>query len=625
MFDSTRLPFIKEKFESAETNLRLLQERIPKSAFIDGKERNAEEEQKLSVEEVGKLRKNMQGLLEKIQALDSREKLRALSIEKKIDLIIAIDTCLKATKTYVENLEIQQYTAKLERFVQVIRESVDDIYSEFTLLLPNISYEVELITRHFANPYNAERTIVPLLQEILTALKKHQISFNEFLNGYSANGKEHQGYLALRVVDDVFSKYQHFENLQEEYVDINAEVYNFCKTLEMYMLSQKGNPDFASLFDRFDEINKRSSGKTEKNIRKMSDIFSIVSEFQKILHKIGAKSSYLAEYAKAQESFKKIQELQKKLVRYDMERIQNVLKSVREGFQEEASLQKFTSIEEEITAALKEKSISFEKLSTVLDQLQQKNLDVMVTEKDAADLVIEITEEREKKYGKDNLMRYNVMVEEVDFWMNGDDKQEMLGKLSLLGKGVLAGEEVNMKRLKMIYNEIEHRIRKNYVPLIGNIGKVIGALEKLMVQSREQARLDERTMEVDVWKEQYVPRVTEAKKRILLLKSGNPAICSVNISMFPFLRQALRDMCQVLYELSMKLYSNYESVDARSIAYMTELLSLFRQYHDILSLWFAFSTFMKLNTISSLAAIEEKVKRLPSDKQLLAEIEKVER
>ncbi len=84
-------------------------------------------------------------------------------------------------------------------------------------------------------------------------------------------------------------------------------------------------------------------------------------------------------------------------------------------------------------------------------------------------------------------------------------------------------------------------------------------------------------------------------------------------------------MCHILYELSMKLYSNYESVDARSINYMIELLSLFRDYHDILSLWFSLSTFLKLGNISSLAAIEEKIKRLPSNKQLLEEVEKVER
>ncbi len=498
MFDPTRIALIKEKFETAETNLRLLKERIAKSSFTETSERSAEEEQKQSIEEVAKLQEKVKGLFGKIEEFDNREKLRALSLEKKIELIGRIDSTLKEAKSYVEKLVYTQYTAKLERYSQVIAESVESIYTEFTLLLPNISYEIELITRHFTNPYNAERSNVPELKERVNSLKKHQITFDEFLFGYQANSKKYPGYCELRTVDNIFSKYQYFENLQEEYTDINAEVYTFCKTLEMHMLSQKGNPEFTVLFEKFDDINKRSSGKTDKNIKKMSDIFSVTHDFQRILNAIGDKSSYLAEYNKAQTAFKKIQEEQNKLIHYNIKKVMGVIQEAKEKLTEEASKNKFASLEEELTKRLDEKTISFEKLEEVLEQLSHHNFDVVITDKDAADLVLKVTAEREQKYGKENLMRFNVMVEEVDFWMKGRDKQEMLEKLSLIGSGVEEGKDINMNRLKMVYNEVEHRIRKNYDPLITNIGKVIGALEKAMASQREQTRLDERVMEIGV-------------------------------------------------------------------------------------------------------------------------------
>ncbi len=114
----------------------------------------------------------------------------------------------------------------------------------------------------------------------------------------------------------------------------------------------------------------------------------------------------------------------------------------------------------------------------------------------------------------------------------------------------------------------------------------------------------------------------KVKRNLAVLASNHESLKS-NINKFPFLKGTLEDLCQLLYDTSMQLFITYEMADQRSILNMTNILSIYNEFHDVKSIWQAFSHYFQQNNISNFYANETKTIRLTQNFLCKTEFDKL--
>tara|TARA_B100000959_G_scaffold107648_1_gene113418 strand:+ start:3055 stop:3423 length:369 start_codon:yes stop_codon:yes gene_type:complete len=114
----------------------------------------------------------------------------------------------------------------------------------------------------------------------------------------------------------------------------------------------------------------------------------------------------------------------------------------------------------------------------------------------------------------------------------------------------------------------------------------------------------------------------KVKRNLAVLGSDHESL-KENINKFPFLKGALEDLCQLLYDNSMKLFITYGMADQRSILNMTNILSVYNEFHDAKSVWHAFSQYFHSNNIPNFYANETKIIRLTQNLLCKTEFDKL--
>jgi hypothetical protein len=125
----------------------------------------------------------------------------------------------------------------------------------------------------------------------------------------------------------------------------------------------------------------------------------------------------------------------------------------------------------------------------------------------------------------------------------------------------------------------------------------------------------------EVW-EEINPRLEISKKCLLVLASENPSL-KKHVNKFPFIKISTEELCQLLYDLSMQLFVMYPGVDGKSVSNMTDILSVYNEFHDPSSLWAAFSHYFKKNTISNLVINEKLMIHLSQNTHCKVELRKL--
>ncbi|MDP6626096.1 MAG: hypothetical protein QGG87_06590, partial [Nitrospinota bacterium] len=92
---------------------------------------------------------------------------------------------------------------------------------------------------------------------------------------------------------------------------------------------------------------------------------------------------------------------------------------------------------------------------------------------------------------------------------------------------------------------------------------------------------------------------------------------------FPFLKGALEDLCQLLYDTAMQLFITYDLADQRSVLNMTNILSVYNEFHEVKSLWSAFSIYFNQKTIANFYSNETKMIRMTQNFLCKTEFDKL--
>ncbi len=67
-------------------------------------------------------------------------------------------------------------------------------------------------------------------------------------------------------------------------------------------------------------------------------------------------------------------------------------------------------------------------------------------QKEAEDITIEITPHHEQKFGRKNLERINIIIQEIDFWYPIENKQLLFQDLSLVTRKFEHAEQIDEER-----------------------------------------------------------------------------------------------------------------------------------------------------------------------------------
>ena len=92
----------------------------------------------------------------------------------------------------------------------------------------------------------------------------------------------------------------------------------------------------------------------------------------------------------------------------------------------------------------------FYRTVVIFNKLLIKDFNIVVQEKDADDITITITPHHEKKYGRDILVRINLIIHEVDFWYPPEEKQLLFQDISKSTEKIQADEPLDKNVFKGI-------------------------------------------------------------------------------------------------------------------------------------------------------------------------------
>ena len=619
MINPFRLSYLKEAIDFLQRQLELMINWVPKCKLAL-EEESDQQRARESITSLLKSDKEMvSGIYDKVKEFNTQELLEKLPIVEQVTKLCEIDDTLRKVSKDVKGLVDEYYAANFDPYLREIKKAISDIYSDLILLLPNISYEIGLLERHFHNPSNSERSILPELNESITLLNKHRISFREFLAGYNIGKNEFNGYDVLRSADSVFSPFQSYENLPTSYDQINGSVYNICKRLEPFFKEYRSDEDFAPFAEKFDEIKARTVTKKSdrtgsgKNISSMYDVFNIYEIFTKIFQKMAVKYSFKEEYQKSTEEYLNFEHQAEELVSYNMNAIENAENNLLDASQDEKSKNKIKAIMKEAEEIIRKKRLPFKRLEWLFQQMMKGNFDLVILERSKEDVTIPVTPETSERYGVNNLTKINLIIEEINFWLDGSEKQEkynlIFTEIEKVNDGTSKDVADLMKEITEIDSDIETRFRHRYSTVIGEMGSVMISLKHVLTNPLEQKTLSDRLGETNQW-QGYTKRLFEVRKNVIvangLLKNSTMA----KINLFPFINLANTRLSLILYEISMRIFSLYEKVDKRSINNMLNILVIFRDYHDVKSLWHTFSIFLEKKKIQDFAVLEDRIKLL---------------
>lgn len=601
MIDLKDVPQFKKNIELLDNQLDLFKNRIKESSTIEPHGNTPEEERTRILKLVDSQKAKLLKIPGEVSATLTRSKTEKGDPAKILVSLQVVDRIAHDLKTQLEKIEEEQYECRLAVFRQEIFKTIDHILEPFDFLIPNIRYGITLIEKFYRIPANAANTILPELKKLVEDLEHQKITLENFLKGYGSGKNRVEGYDALRTKNKMFSKYQFYENPAETYKPINVCLYEAFKSIEPFLSEKRTEPEFGKFFDQIKE--------TQPAVAQMSEIFEMSPFLNSLLRKVGKKYSYRDEFKKYKTVVEKFNKLQESLIVYNEKEIESTEKTLVGRLKEEADKNRLKTIMAEAGKLVKEKKLPFHRLERIFEQLGERDFNIVIQEKEADDITVDITPYLEKKFGKNVLERINIIILEIDFWYPTEAKQLLFQDLANTTEKVQADEPVDKQKffkLMQGYDKtIEKNIRTSYPSKIKELNGVYSAFQKLFAQKTNRDKLETRLANQGIWDE-INPRLQNAKRSLLVLASGSAAL-KAHVNKFNFVKIASEELCQVFYDLSMQLFILYDGVDTRSIMQMTDVLSTYNEFHEVGSLWGTFSHYFKKGSINNLNVNEKMI------------------
>ena len=461
--------------------------------------------------------------------------------------------------------------------------------------------------KHYRKPDNMASTILPEVHELVEKLEDKEIGLKEFFDGHGSGDDRVLGYKELRSKNKVFSRYQYYENSPESYKELNDIYYEICKAMEGFLKDKRSEPELRKFYS---EVKERS-----QLVSKMSEIFDTGSFLTILSQKSKKKYSYCDEVRKANTLLEQFNKLRKDLIFYNEAELKRTRKALETKLAKPYDRKRLKVILDEVDRYIEEGRLPFARLDMIFNKLLKNDFNIVVLEKDADDITITITPHHEKRYGRDILVRINIIIHEVDFWYPPDEKQLLFQSISKATEKIQADEPLDKNEFKTMmktYDQaIEKNIRNMYPDKVKELASTYSAFKELFSSKIEKEKLEKKLGNKEIWKE-IQDDLEVIGKNIAVLTSDNVAV-KKNVNKFSFLKTGTEGMSQVLYDLSMQLFILFEGLDARSITNMTNILSTYNEFHDLASLWASFSHYFKKNNIANLSANEQSMRHLAKD------------
>lgn len=592
-----------DDIKEAENLLVLFKERINSASEIITDGGDQEQEKSRLLKSISFHKTNLSVIIDMV---DDRTDPDAQNINhsKYFSRLKDIDRILKDIRSAVETITFEQYECKLEPVKQSLLKFLDSISGAFQFITPNIQNEIDLLTRYYRLPSHSQESIIPELESLMEQFEENEISLADFVEGFEKDGTKIRGYDEIRIQGGNFSCYQFYETGKKGYEKINACFQKFFKTAVDFMSKRKSEPDFRKLLDRVEKF--------PESISRMDELFEIHSCINLTHQKIGKKYSFHERYKELAQPLEEFNKIKNTLIYYHHEAFEKTVRELEKNFDEEADLKRFEDIVEELRKLKEVKAIAFDRLQMIFSKLDEKNFNIVLQQKEAEDITIEITPHHEHKYGRKNLERINIIIQEIDFWYPVENKQLLFQDLGLMTRKFQNGEQIDAERFYTLIKSYDREIEKNtriyYAKKIQYLKNVYSLFHNLIMNQSNRIKLGSRLKNPNIWKE-ISPRLKVVSKALLVLSSESPSL-EDNVNKFVFIKIATEELSQLLYDLSMQLFASYRNVDVKSVGSMTDILSVYNEFYDVYSLWSVFIHYFNKNFIGSFSINEEVVAKV---------------
>lgn len=582
MIGKQKLSSLQDNTELLINQITLLADKIQKSNILDLHGNTPEEERIRVVNELDNLKGKVPKILEKVEPATQE----LPPPQERLKILSEVDTILFSVKNGVETLAREHDECNLDLHKQEVVKAVELCREAFDWILPQIHNEMMYLEKFYGDPLNAQNTIIPEIELLVTKLEDHQISHDEFLEGFKIKDKDHPGFRELRTQNGVYSDFQFYDHSFETYKGINTCHYEICKAMESLLKEWKLEDSFSYYLKRIQE--------KSRPIAKMGDIFDAACFLDQFFQQASRKFSFTEEMKRVKPLLKEFHNYRKGLVIYNHEAIQKEKESLDAKYQKSPEQKRYSLIMMRVETGIKNQMLSFSSLKKIFEQLKEEDFNIVVNTGEPVSIGISITPHHEKLYGRSLLDRVNTILSEIEFWYPPKMRKDILEELSVplqkLQDDELVERNEFFKQMQNFDQEVESKIRQSYGERVREGQMILSNFEKVFSDKALQSKLKDRLANQNIWNE-ITPRIEKIKAE--LNAASNIAEGKNSVLKFPHLKNGLEELNQLLYDLSMQLFVLFPGAEDQWIANMAGILSICNDCHDLTTLWAAFSHYHK--------------------------------
>lgn len=187
MIGKQKLTSLRDHTELLINQITLLSEKVQKSNLLDLHGNTVEEERARVVNGLEDLIKKIPRIMECVEP--AAKDLPPPT--ERLKLLSEIDSILFSVKHEVETLAREHDECNLDLHKQEVIKAVELCREAFDWILPQIHNEIMHLEKFYGDPLNAQNTVLPEIELLLTKLEEHQISHDEFLLGFEQKGTKY--------------------------------------------------------------------------------------------------------------------------------------------------------------------------------------------------------------------------------------------------------------------------------------------------------------------------------------------------------------------------------------------------------------------------------------------------
>ncbi len=582
MIGKQKLTSLRDHTELLINQITLLAEKVQKSNLLDLHGNTVEEERARVVNGLQDLKKKIPGILERVEPATQD----LPSPSERLEIFSEIDSILFSVKHEVETLAKEHDECNLDLHKQEVVKAVELCREAFDWILPQIHNEMMHLEKFYGDPVNAQNTVLPDIELLVTKMEEHQISHDEFLLGFEKDGKKYPGFRELRTRNGVYSDFQFYDHSYETYKGINTCHYEICKAMESLLKEWKLEGSFSQYMERIRE--------QSRPIAKMGDIFEATSYLDQFYQQASRKFSFTEEMKRIKPLLKEFHDFRKRLVIYNHDAIKKAKEKLEEQYKKSPDNKRYSLILTRVETGIKNQMLSFTQIENIFEKLKDEDFNIVVDTGEPVSLGISITPHHEKIYGRDLLNRVNTILNEIEFWyppkMKSQTLEKLTGPLQKLQDDELVEKNEFFKTMQGYDKEVETKIRQSYDERVREGQMILSSFEKLFSEKPVRTKLENRLANQNIWHE-ITPRIDQIKTE--LAAASNISGGKNSVQKFPHLKSGLEELNQLIYDLSMQLFVLFPGAEDQWIANMAGILSICNECHDLATLWAAFSHYHK--------------------------------